>query len=574
MFKDLKLKYKIILLSVIIIVLFLGLIVGYIIPSVNRVVDDRIQHQLFSLMDMTFSEIEYYYNAYEEGSISLEEAKSKAKRSVTNFRYAGKNYFWINDYDGIMVAHGANPDNVGENFKDSTDSVGKPIFKEFIEAAKSGKKDAIVYYRYPKPGEDPEKDFPKFSHVRGFDQWKWVVGTGVYVDDLEAMKQQIYNRILITTAIILIISLIVIVFISKSINNSLSHIMDKVKRYVQSDLSDHIELDQKDELGEVAKGFNEVTQNLKDVLGEIQDVSILVHSRSKEIVDEMDELKVLSNDTADITNTINDIMQKTSDSTTEVSSIVDEIREAVISVADRATDGAKKANNISHRATKLKSEAESSSTTANELYKNVQSELNAAIKRSDNVTKINDVLNSILEITNQTNLLALNASIEAARAGEAGKGFAVVANEIGALADTSAEMVESIKVTVSDVISGVQLLADNSEQLLNFMEERVLDDYDKLIQIGEQYNIDAEEFNTIMMDLSAVSEEISSSMDHITHMVEKVEKDTLEGSKGMTKILDMSMKVSTKSGKVDRVTESNVQKIEELTDMVDQFKIQ
>lgn len=133
-----------------------------------------------------------------------------------------------------------------------------------------------------------------------------------------------------------------------------------------------------------------------------------------------------------------------------------------------------------------------------------------ALKRAENISRINDLADAILDISEQTNLLSLNAAIESARVGEAGNGFAIVANEIKKLAENSVHTVDEIQSITKDVISSVSELSDSSGQIIQVMDDTVIKDYGKLINTGEQYSKDAEFVNELMTNFSATSQELSA----------------------------------------------------------------
>lgn len=132
------------------------------------------------------------------------------------------------------------------------------------------------------------------------------------------------------------------------------------------------------------------------------------------------------------------------------------------------------------------------------------------MKRAENISRINDLADAILDISEQTNLLSLNAAIESARVGEAGNGFAIVANEIKKLAENSVHTVDEIQSITKDVISSVSELSDSSGQIIQVMDDTVIKDYGKLINTGEQYSKDAEFVNELMTNFSATSQELSA----------------------------------------------------------------
>ena len=248
-------------------------------------------------------------------------------------------------------------------------------------------------------------------------------------------------------------------------------------------------------------------------------------------------------------------------------------KSAITVVAEKASDGAERVDEINTRAATLKEDAVKSSDNAKNIYIETKDKVEVAIKRMDVVKKIDELLNSILDITAQTNLLALNASIEAARAGDAGRGFAVVADEIGKLAETSAAMVAEIQETVQSVDSAASTLVDDSKGLLDFVETKVLPDYDKLSSIGDQYTNDAQQFNGIMMDLSATAEELASSMESVATSVDEVATASQKGADGIRLIMDLANAVSSNTDEIAKVTEENIALIDELENLVKKFKV-
>lgn len=167
----------------------------------------------------------------------------------------------------------------------------------------------------------------------------------------------------------------------------------------------------------------------------------------------------------------------------------------------------------------------------------------------------------------------MNASIEAARAGEAGKGFAVVAGEIKNLADSSSSMVEEIQTVTGNVGAVVDRLVVDAKEILAFIDTKVLSDYGKLRDVGKQYNTDAQSFSEIMLDLSATTEELFSSMDTIHTTVESVAKATATGAEGLEKIMEATHQISKDTDNFLKIANENIKSAEELTEMMEQFKL-
>ena len=188
-----------------------------------------------------------------------------------------------------------------------------------------------------------------------------------------------------------------------------------------------------------------------------------------------------------------------------------------------------------------------------------------AIAGSHAVEEISLLTEEILVISEQTNLLALNASIEAARAGEAGKGFAVVADEIRTLADNTKEAVDKIQTVTGAIVTSVNNLAMHSDKLLQFMNEKVVADYQHMIAIARQYEEDAVFYNDISSDLGSSSEEMSASMSIINENLAFINGMTEAITKNMVSIGDAATVSENDSGAV-------LEQIKQLTKMSEQLK--
>jgi methyl-accepting chemotaxis protein len=219
-------------------------------------------------------------------------------------------------------------------------------------------------------------------------------------------------------------------------------------------------------------------------------------------------------------------IEEVSEQTEQANSLMENAREncneiggAVSSLAEKATDTAFQSGNIRERAEGLYQTSMDSKKQADAIYGETRQEMQTAIVNSRKVEEIAVLTEEIVAISSQTNLLALNASIEAARAGEAGKGFAVVAEEIRQLADSTMTTVEKIKTVTNTIVSSVDTLADNSEKLLAFVNDKVMADYEQLSKIAEQYESDAAFFSDVSADLGASTEEMSASMTDVNENI-------------------------------------------------------
>lgn len=229
----------------------------------------------------------------------------------------------------------------------------------------------------------------------------------------------------------------------------------------------------------------------------------------------------------------------------EVSSTVgyvsDNTREAEASVdqaVDKAVNGTKFAEEIRNRAEELRKLAQDSRATANNMIQNFDVTLNASIEDSRQIEKISNLTADILGIASKTNLLALNASIEAARAGEAGKGFAVVADEIRQLADSSKETAGNIQQISESVVAAVMTLAENAGNLVKFINDRVMPDYEILERTGEQYLNDSITIDQMMSEMRDSMENIGSVMRTVAESNENITSNVRESAQGVGGVVD------------------------------------
>lgn len=289
----------------------------------------------------------------------------------------------------------------------------------------------------------------------------------------------------------------------------------------------------KDEIARLARGVNEFLGILQDVIGGVISCGDEIN-RQQESVNEAVEV---TNQNANETSAT---MEELAASMEEVSATVDYVNEntkeaeaSVGEMVDKAVNGTKFAEEIRSRAQELQKLAQDSRNTADRMIKEFDVSLNASIEDSRQIEKIGNLTSDILSIASKTNLLALNASIEAARAGEAGKGFAVVAEEIRVLADNSKQTAGNIQQISEGVVAAVVTLADNARSLVDFINERVMPDYEILERTGEQYLNDSITIDRLMTEMRDSMEGIGSMMRSVAESNDNITNNIKESAQGV-----------------------------------------
>lgn len=385
----------------------------------------------------------------------------------------------------------------------------------------------------------------------------------------QSMTRNIFIIIVIGTVIAITIGLL----ISLSIGLKIKNILKYAQALGEGDLTYATTVKGGDELARVSDALNASREKLRQMVQGISDQTQDVSASSEELSATLEEMSSTFTQIEQNVSSIVDNIHNINQTTEELTATVEQVDSGINQLSVDATNSSNESVEINKRSVEIKNKGTESKALADKLNEEKNQLILDAIQQSSVVSEISMFAQSIAAIAEQTNLLSLNAAIEAARAGEHGRGFAVVADEIRALAEKSSEDVKNIHKVVNDVQVAVQNLSSHSKELLDFINVRVKDDYQLLIDTGVSYEKDATFINSLATNIAAMSEELNASTDEITNVTQSI-ASRIEGTSNSSDEILMSIEqVSTAMDEVAATAQHQAEIAEKLTQMISSFKI-
>lgn len=428
---------------------------------------------------------------HKAGEMSKDSMKILAAHLIRNLKYGKDGYFWVDSTDGTNLVSSVR-ELEGTNRIDMQDSDGKYIIKEFIKTAQEG--GGFVDYRFPKT--EGEKPLPKRSYLLYYEPLNWVIGTGNYIDDIDAAVNEMKNeqtalmrQTLIFIGVVIILAIIAVFFFSKRISRPIVHLTQDAKRLAEGDLNVDIQKESNDEIGVLAETLALMVQKLRNIVKQISE-------EAERTVNAGEEFKTAARSISDGANQLASSVQ-------EVVSTIEQISSNIANNAQNVRETSAITELVAHN--------------VNQSSESVSDTVQALKKITKEIAFIDD-------IALQTNLLALNAAIQASHIDDAehGQGFAVIAQQIGELADKSAQAASRIN-EMSE--SGIDI-ADKTEEMLRKLVPEIQRTNELVKEISEagneqelgmiQVNNEISALNTLSQHNAAISEETESNASELS----------------------------------------------------------
>ncbi|USD37138.1 MULTISPECIES: methyl-accepting chemotaxis protein [Ferrimonas] len=442
------------------------------------------------------------------------------KDALAGIEFGDGGYFFVYNMEGTVQFHGLKPQTVGQNQLHLTDPNGTPFIANLVAAAKRGGDTASYFYQ--KPGATGLVE--KISYVKPLTEYGWFLGTGVYVDEIEAAvalfrseaQAMAEEETLINTLVslgIMVLAVVAIVAVSRKTVEPVNQMLANLREIAQGegDLTKRLQVKGDDEIAQLGLAFNQFTSKLQDTIREVAEATVQVGQA------------------------VDNINQQTGTITRQLSVHNDETEQVVTAVTEMSTAAAEIAGNANQVAEATQAAADDADTAQDKLGHSVSAintlvgEVDLAAQHIDRLnaqsTRIHSVLGVIGDIAEQTNLLALNAAIEAARAGDQGRGFAVVADEVRGLASRTQtstleikEMLDELHQSVAKAVSTMDNSQSNCETTVSASGE-ITTSLTAVSGAVNEINDMTSQIATAATEQSSVTEEINRNMVSIRDIV-------------------------------------------------------
>ncbi|MBU1426932.1 MAG: methyl-accepting chemotaxis protein [Gammaproteobacteria bacterium] len=497
------------------------------------------QDKVRGLVEVAYSTVAYFEKQAAEGKLDVESAQKLAIDAVRNMRYDKNEYFWINDLNDKMIMHPIKPELDGKELTQFKDKNGKHIFVEFNNTVRASG-EGFVDYLWPKPGFS--EAVPKVSYVKGTPVWHWVIGSGIYLDDVDALFRRNAMKFLAWGLFIGGFIFVSLMLLGRSIVKTIGGDPNEVAAVVNTmSAGDFSQLPKNDPQPD------SLLANSYQMQTRLRDMIAAVKNQASEVGDMAHSLATSADQIADNVN-------RESDAVSSMAAAIEELSVSTTHISDQGENAKRISNDSRNNAEEGAKVVNKTVTGLLETAREIEAASGEVSRLGEDASRISDVVNVIKEIADQTNLLALNAAIEAARAGEQGRGFAVVADEVRKLAErtaTATSEINQMSAKIGDVannaLSGMDKVVKTTRQGVGDAETAQISIKNIQTGFGKVGSV-IDEIAPALAEQNIAATELAKSTERISQMSE-------ENAGAARSLQDFAKELEGKAGEMRQAVE-------------------
>ncbi len=495
------------------------------------------------IVESTLGTLEYFSGLEKSGELTTEQAQEHAQKALSKLRYGRNDYVWINDLAPNMIMHPMSPALDGKDLSGYKDPDGKQIFNEFVRIAKQ-QGSGFFSYRWPMPGASAPVD--KISYVQIFKPWNWVVGSGVYLDDIYAEFRSVAIKAGLISLVVIVFIALLIISIMRSIVVPLENVVAAMHNIASGDgdLTQELNTNGKDEIAELSQNYNTFALKLRTTISHLLTSATTLKQSAEALGQQASEAL--------------DINENQSQQTEQIATAINEVTYAVQDVAKHAEQAASEVSQATEQASAGQANIDNSLRQTDLLSATIAQAVEVMQKLAEESSQVGRVLDVIRSIAEQTNLLALNAAIEAARAGEQGRGFAVVADEVRLLAQRTQQSTDEVQTMIES-------LQNNSQAAVNVINESSSTAQATVEQV-QQAHESLTSISNALHTINDLNASIASATLEQSHVAEEINQN-------VTRVAGLSQSSNDSAHQLSQSSEQLNQLALELNQQLGQFKV-